>query len=79
MSANRVTTAVAYAGQKRFTIHRNDAGSEAYRDEYVKHLEQQLTARDERIAKLVQAIRELHRGTGEDGDPCKFCDLAEYT
>jgi hypothetical protein len=28
--------------EKRFTIHRNDAGTEAYRDEYVEKLERQL-------------------------------------
>lgn len=31
-----------YTGKKWFTIHRNDAGSEAYRDEYVKWLESKI-------------------------------------
>jgi len=30
--------------KKYFTIHRNDAGSEAYTDEYVKYLEAEIEA-----------------------------------
>jgi hypothetical protein len=39
-----------YKGKQRFTIHANDAGQEAYRDQYVDWLRAQLAAQDDLIA-----------------------------
>ena len=44
--SNQTTEGVvrdAYAGPKKFSIHVGDAGSEAYRDEYVRWLERALS------------------------------------
>lgn len=47
-----------YAGRKWFYIHRNDAGREAYREEYVQWLEKEI----ERLREFVS------------GQPCECCD-----
>lgn len=39
-----------YTKRKHFTIHRNDAGTEAYRDEYVRWLEDQ-------VRQMTDAVR----------------------
>lgn len=45
-----------YPGKKFFTIHPNDGGSEAYRNEYVAWLEQQLAAAESRVAELDKLV-----------------------
>lgn len=46
---------------KYFTIHKNDVGSEAYQDEYVKQLESQLATVIAENAQLRERIARLSR------------------
>lgn len=67
---------------KYFTIHKNDAGTEAYTDEYVKGLQAEVASLEghrkdaDRLAAKVARLREALRQYGAhiygcDGDPCK--------
>ena len=47
---------MSFAGKKMFCIEAGDAGSEAYRNEYVKWLEQSLTASESLLALTNDAL-----------------------
>jgi hypothetical protein len=51
-----------YTGKKYFTIHRNDAGTEAYHDRYVEWLEQQLA---DLKAQRLRELGEIDSALGE--------------
>lgn len=44
-----------YAGKKYFVIHANDAGSEAYTDQYTNWLERQVREQTAQIEELLEA------------------------
>ena len=56
----RSTVVSDYAGKKHFTIHQNDAGSEAYDDRYVEWLEQNIKYRDDIIGLSPDGDRHAH-------------------
>ena len=74
-----------YGREKYFTIHENDAGLEAYRDEYVEWLEEQIKYRDDiiglspdgdRHADLVAEIERLKER--QRSDEQQLIDISMY-
>jgi hypothetical protein len=76
--------------KKCFTISKNDAGSEAYRDEYVQQLERELASANARVKELdlankrrvIDAILRICPACGDDmcgdaHDVCYRCMIAD--
>jgi len=62
-----------YTKRKWFTIHKNDAGSEAYRDGYVKWLEEQLAEARRESEKVESPKYVLYCAIGRKGAASGFC------
>jgi hypothetical protein len=57
-----------YTGKKWFTIHENDAGTEAYRNEYVEWLEEE----SKRLEDILRRIFPESCGNCRDNGTCEF-------